>query len=458
MPESPRSQPHSAEARLEHALQLARAGRTLDAIRVLRDLFVEAPELIAARTVLAMILHQIGEPVGALVEIDLAVSLEPVDVVAQEVRATVLAALGKMAEAETAARAALAIDPRRARAWETLGLALDAQERSQEAISALKSSLLLQPASATARQVIARRLLQAGDAETALDFARHPSLLGDVARAEATAADFLGIGAGKLAIDLLQALVRRRPDSYSSVMLLARSLHQMTRSSEALPWSELAHTLRPTEIEPIEMRAVSLVDRGDVDAGLTCLRDLASRPEATAETGNRYLILAHYDPHESNEALFRAHEDWVHRYVGRFGPPFAAHRRNESNPALRIGWLSPRFGAGPVASFFTGLLKAFDRQAYRHILIPLRSWNDEATHELRGLADEWLPAQGLDDEALLKQLRAANLDIAIDLAGHSFGNRLAVLAQRVAPIQLCWLDYFNTTAVTAITAGSLTHG
>jgi hypothetical protein len=66
------------------------------------------------------------------------------------------------------------------------------------------------------------------------------------------------------------------------------------------------------------------------------------------------------------------------------------------------------------------------------------------------LADRWLDLHDLADDDLLIRLRECAFDIVIDLAGHSTGNRIRVLAQRVAPIQLCWLDYFDTTAITAM--------
>jgi predicted O-linked N-acetylglucosamine transferase (SPINDLY family) len=119
---------------------------------------------------------------------------------------------------------------------------------------------------------------------------------------------------------------------------------------------------------------------------------------------------------------------------------------------LRIGWISPRFSEGPVASFLKDTLSAFDRQQFEHILVSLGTAKDAHTAEFRRLSSEWVDAQALDDQALLGLLRSMNLDIAIDLAGHSFGNRLRVLAQRVAPLQICWLDYFNTTGVSSIDA------
>jgi predicted O-linked N-acetylglucosamine transferase (SPINDLY family) len=168
------------------------------------------------------------------------------------------------------------------------------------------------------------------------------------------------------------------------------------------------------------------------------------------ELANRHLILSHYDPAQDNEKLFQAHVDWVGRYAQPFSEPFDRRQSLDPERRLRIGWISPRFNAGPVASFFRGTLAAFDHERFRHVLISLGAADDAETGSFRNLSDEWLHLRALADDALLEQLRAANFDIVIDLAGHSFGNRLRVLAQRVAPIQLCWLDYFNTTGAPAI--------
>jgi predicted O-linked N-acetylglucosamine transferase (SPINDLY family) len=42
--------------------------------------------------------------------------------------------------------------------------------------------------------------------------------------------------------------------------------------------------------------------------------------------------------------------------------------------------------------------------------------------------------------------------VVVDLAGHATANRIGVIAQRVAPLQVCWLDWFDSTAVPAIDA------
>ncbi|HXS73910.1 MAG TPA: hypothetical protein VN725_07670, partial [Rhodanobacteraceae bacterium] len=95
----------------------------------------------------------------------------------------------------------------------------------------------------------------------------------------------------------------------------------------------------------------------------------------------------------------------------------------------------------------TGLLRAFDRSRHEHLLIALHALRDGSTEALEALADEAVGLDALDDETLLTRLRALNLDVLVDLAGHAPFSRPRVLAQRVAPIQISWLDWFDTTGL-----------
>lgn len=439
--------PDSIDALLRQALQLAAAQRPSDAITILHDALAREAAHVAARCLLAAMLHESGQSDAALAEIDAAPAVVGGHPALLETRATILLALARAPEAERAARAALVADPRNPRASIGLALALDAQRRDGEAVEAARKVLALQPEHALARRVLARCLVRLDRSDEAA-----AALAGAPATAPAAAdaiVDELVASDANSALRLLAALCKRQPGSYHWAIRTARLLHQLARSSEALAASERARSLAPNEAEPIEMRAVALLDRGEVSDGLALYRGLLARGDASPETANRQLILLHYDPAQDNESLFREHVAWVRDHVTPFGPAYAPRNDFDPQRRLRVAWVSPRFEGGPVASFFTGLIEAFDRERFAHTLVALRQAGSAAA-SFRHSGDDWLALHDLADETLLRRLRAGAFDIAVDLAGHSFGNRLRVLAQRVAPIQLCWLDYFDTTAVPAI--------
>ncbi|MBO9663461.1 hypothetical protein [Dokdonella sp.] len=363
-------------------------------------------------------------------------------------RCEALLAAGQPDEAILAARDALALDKASVPARLLLGLALLFCERSAEAAHELAEVLRREPQRLLARCALIRALLHERRADEALALARDPGLLDAGAEFGGALGDFARAQAWPQHSDLLHARVQRHPQDYASLLALAEASHTRGALGAAVHWSERALALRPQARAPREVLATALIDRGDVEAGLAQYRELLREPNA--DTAARHLVLMHYDPHQDNERLYAAHRDFAQRHLSAFGAPFVPRRGGAST--LRVGWLSPRFDEGPVATFLGGLLDAFDRTRHRHLLIALQPSRDATAGRLHALADDWIEASGLDDEALLRRLRDLDLDVLIDLAGHSTWNRARVVAQRVAPLQISWLDWFDTTASPAMDA------
>jgi len=135
-------------------------------------------------------------------------------------------------------------------------------------------------------------------------------------------------------------------------------------------------------------------------------------------------------------------------------PPTRARVSHNNIPdpdrKLRIGYISPDFRSHPVAYFFESLLDGHDRRvvevyAYSNVERP-----DEITKRLKSKFDRYQNIRGISDEAAAGMIEQDQIDILVDIAGHTADNRLLVLAYKPAPVQVTYLGYPDTTGMQAI--------
>ena len=78
--------------------------------------------------------------------------------------------------------------------------------------------------------------------------------------------------------------------------------------------------------------------------------------------------------------------------------------------------------------------------------------SDAITEEARSLADVWHEVAYLSDDALEALIRADEIDVLVDLSGHSAGNRLPVFARKPAPVQVTAWGYATGTGLDVMDA------
>ncbi len=117
-----------------------------------------------------------------------------------------------------------------------------------------------------------------------------------------------------------------------------------------------------------------------------------------------------------------------------------------SGDKITLGYYSADFRIHSVAYFMESVIHFHDRDRFEISLFSDVKHSDDTTGRFREMADHFYDVSGMDNKALNKFIRNKKLDAVIDLAGHT-GSRMEVFARRVAPVQLTYMGYPNTSGV-----------
>ena len=72
---------------------------------------------------------------------------------------------------------------------------------------------------------------------------------------------------------------------------------------------------------------------------------------------------------------------------------------------------------------------------------------DKTSKDFQNFFDEWINISSLNDIEAIREIRKYSIDIIIDLMGLSSSNRIALFKNRLAPTQILWLGYNNTSGL-----------
>lgn len=117
---------------------------------------------------------------------------------------------------------------------------------------------------------------------------------------------------------------------------------------------------------------------------------------------------------------------------------------------IRVGYVSPDLKAHSVGFFIEPVLRCHNKECFEIFCYDVVAVPDETTRRMMNFGWNWRTVYGLSDSAIAKQIQADEIDILVDLAGHTKGNRLGVFAMSPAPMQVTWLGYPNTTGLKQI--------
>jgi protein O-GlcNAc transferase len=190
---------------------------------------------------------------------------------------------------------------------------------------------------------------------------------------------------------------------------------------------------------------------GNTAQAIACYERAVAADPGNVTLHSNLLISLHYDLAISHEELFARHLAWAQRHAAPFYP---AKRRwpNDPDPErrLRIGFVSNGFDGRIVGHFLRSVVSHHDRDRFAAYAYSSTRQPDAMTAALRAAFDQWREIGALSDDSVAAQVERDAIDILVDLDGHAPGSRLLVFARKPAPVQLTWLDYFNTTGMRTV--------
>ncbi|MFA5234900.1 MAG: tetratricopeptide repeat protein [Sulfurimonas sp.] len=163
------------------------------------------------------------------------------------------------------------------------------------------------------------------------------------------------------------------------------------------------------------------------------------------------LFSLNYHPDKSAEEIYEAYKEYSKRFVVPFSRYHKSHT-NVQNPnrRLKVGYVSGDFNLHAVRFFLEPLLANHNHKVVEVYAYAELTKEDEMTQKYKSYCDHWIPTAGMSNDALAEKIREDEIDILVDLAGQTAGNRLEVFARKPAPVSLSWLGYGYTTGVSAI--------
>ncbi len=363
-----------------------------------------------------------------------------------------LNSMGRFAEAAEFYQRSLDVGEPFPTGFNNLGKALQGLGRLDEAVAAYEKGLELEPESALLFANLSSVFEQMGSPERMTErceatLARNPdSFEGQLnlciaKRLEGKLDEALA--AGKRATQL-------NVNSAAAHFQLGQTWHDKQRFHEAAICFENTLEADPGFSPAHNSLAGTLNGLGKLDEALRHWKQaIEISPDFDVAHSNRLLCM-NYDAGCTREELAEAHRAWGRRVANRPAKkagvnPATTEERQAKR--LRVGYVSADFRGHPVASFAEPIVTSHDPDRIEVTCYSCTPAEDEITARFKASAARWRDVKKLSDDALAQAIRDDEIDILIDLSGHTGGTRLGVFAQKPAPVQVTWIGYPNTTGL-----------
>lgn len=388
-------------------------GRTDDAIASYRQAVSLMPVLRVAHHGLGLALRERGDLSEAIASLQR--GLGESDANAHNSLGCALRDAGQLDEAMRQFEAAVSIDPKLAIAHCNLAGAQKKRKAYEAAIASAQRALSLDPKLAEAYRTLGNAYHELEKFEAAEMSYRYA-----------------------LELDPRDAAVQ---DDLTTVLVKREKLEEARVSSDkAMSFGT------PTARMHINLGDI-LRAQGAIDASADAYRKAIEVEPHRIEAYNRLLFNLAGSPSFAVDAFRKEATQFCELLAAHAKPMHHEAPASRETRRLRVGFVSGDLRLHPIGIFLESVLGHIDRARVELIAYPTcePQMEDEITARLKPHFAAWRPLRDPDPEVAAKKIRADNIDVLVDLSGHTAFTGIPVFVWKPAPVQATWIGFFATT-------------
>ena len=329
--------------------------------------------------------------------------------------------MGELTEARKWFDDALRIDPGMSGAYNGIGIVLQEQNRHEEAAASFHKAVEMQPYFSEALNNLAISMQGLGRVQEAIHYYREV-LVHAPERSEV----YFNLGS------LLHSIARYD----ESIVIFNQALLVRPDNQDIYPY--LAHSLMQTcawsNLEAVTAKVIENVEN-EVGKGSHISVSPFRLQGMPASMKLRHKVARHV----SSKAAVK---------VSDIRKSLHFEHKPRRGKKLKVGYVSPDFRFHSVGVAFRGVLQAHDRErveTYGYSIANLIGHDDKIAPLFPDDFEHFIDAAQMPHNELAERIYDDGVDVLVDLAGHTRGNRLAIFALRPAPVQAHWLGFSTTT-------------
>ncbi|XP_057466926.1 probable UDP-N-acetylglucosamine--peptide N-acetylglucosaminyltransferase SPINDLY [Actinidia eriantha] len=256
------------------------------------------------------------------------------------------------------------------------------------------------------------------------------------------------------AVECYQLALSIKPNFSQSLNNLGVVYTVQGKMDAAASMIEKAIVANPTYAEAYNNLGVLYRDAGSITLAIEAYEQCLKIDPDSRNAGQNRLLAMNYIDEGIDDKLFEAHRDWGRRFMRLHQQYTSWDNPKDPERPLVIGYVSPDYFTHSVSYFIETPLVYHDYAYYKVVVYSAVVKADAKTNKFRDKVLKkggiWRDIYGIDEKKVASMVREDDVDILVELTGHTANNKLGMMACRPAPVQMTWIGYPNTTGLPTI--------